>query len=212
MNEPKKWILLIFRNRGSIIYQLSLHFNFEVKFVRRQTNMVVHTLTRMVCSWVSHRIFILIFLVLNIDWLMIIIKNELKPFTCLGNNIFFIISYYDQVIDLTRLLLRIRWKITPITTWCVEQGIIKQPKSKCMEQLQTQAKSRKQRERKEERTQKNLLTQFGPNWPSLVERAVIRSTIRWVTLQKRYQSVTRISLPPNSIQISASSRNQETQS
>ncbi len=32
-------------------------------------------------------------------------------------------------------LLWIRWKITPITTWCVEQGIIKQPKSKCMEQL-----------------------------------------------------------------------------
>jgi len=26
-------------------------------------------------------------------------------------------------------------KITPITTWCVEQGIINQPKSKCMEQL-----------------------------------------------------------------------------
>jgi len=25
-------------------------------------------------------------------------------------------------------LLWIRWKTTPITTWCVEQGIIKQPK------------------------------------------------------------------------------------
>ena len=31
---------------SSIIYQLSLHSNFEVKFVRRQANMVAHTLTR----------------------------------------------------------------------------------------------------------------------------------------------------------------------
>jgi len=34
-----------------IIYQLSLHSNFEVKFVRRQANMVAHTLARVVCSW-----------------------------------------------------------------------------------------------------------------------------------------------------------------
>jgi len=26
------------------------------------------------------------------------------------------------------LMLWIRWKITPITTWCVEQGLTKQPK------------------------------------------------------------------------------------
>jgi hypothetical protein len=31
---------------SSIIYQLSLHSNFEVKFVRRQANMVAHTLAR----------------------------------------------------------------------------------------------------------------------------------------------------------------------
>jgi len=42
---------------SSIIYQLSLHSNFEVKFVRRQANMVAHTLARAVCSWASHRIF-----------------------------------------------------------------------------------------------------------------------------------------------------------
>jgi len=35
---------------SSIIYQLSLHFNFEVKFVRRQMNMVAHTLARATCS------------------------------------------------------------------------------------------------------------------------------------------------------------------
>jgi len=40
-----------------IIYQLYLHSNFEMKFVRRQTNMVAHTLARAVCSWTSHRIF-----------------------------------------------------------------------------------------------------------------------------------------------------------
>jgi len=42
---------------SNIIYQLSLHSNFEVKFVRRQANMVAHTLTKTTCSWVSHRIF-----------------------------------------------------------------------------------------------------------------------------------------------------------
>jgi ribonuclease HI len=42
---------------SSIIYQLSLHSNFEVKFVRRQANMVAHSLARVACSWVSHRIF-----------------------------------------------------------------------------------------------------------------------------------------------------------
>jgi len=41
----------------SIIYQLSLHFNFEVKFVRKQANMVAHNLARAACSWVSHCIF-----------------------------------------------------------------------------------------------------------------------------------------------------------
>jgi ribonuclease HI len=35
---------------SSIIYLLSLHSNFEVKFVRRQANMVAHTLARAVCS------------------------------------------------------------------------------------------------------------------------------------------------------------------
>jgi len=42
---------------SSIIYQLSLHSNFEVKFVRRQANMVAHSLARAACSWVSHRMF-----------------------------------------------------------------------------------------------------------------------------------------------------------
>ena len=42
---------------SSIIYQLSLHSNFEVKFVRRQANMVAHSLARAACSWASHRIF-----------------------------------------------------------------------------------------------------------------------------------------------------------
>jgi len=36
---------------------LILHSNFEVKFVRRQTNMATHTLARAACSWTSHRIF-----------------------------------------------------------------------------------------------------------------------------------------------------------
>ena len=43
---------------SSIIYQLSLHSNFEVKFVRRQANMVALTLARAACSWASHRIFL----------------------------------------------------------------------------------------------------------------------------------------------------------
>jgi len=42
---------------SSIIYQLSLHSNSEVKFVRRQANMVAHTLVRAACSRASHRIF-----------------------------------------------------------------------------------------------------------------------------------------------------------
>jgi len=42
---------------SSIIYQLSLHLNFEVKFVTRQANMVAHTLARVTCSWANHRIF-----------------------------------------------------------------------------------------------------------------------------------------------------------
>jgi ribonuclease HI len=42
---------------SSIIYQLSLHSNFEMKFVRRQANMVVHSLARTTCSWASHGIF-----------------------------------------------------------------------------------------------------------------------------------------------------------
>jgi len=37
----------------NIIYQLSLHSNFEVKFVRRQANMVAHTLARSACSWAN---------------------------------------------------------------------------------------------------------------------------------------------------------------
>jgi hypothetical protein len=42
---------------SSIIFQLSLDSNFEVKFVRRQANMVAHSLARAACSWASHRIF-----------------------------------------------------------------------------------------------------------------------------------------------------------
>jgi len=48
---------------SSIIYQLSLLSNFEVKFVRRQANMVAHILVRVACSWASR-----ILLVLNIGW------------------------------------------------------------------------------------------------------------------------------------------------
>jgi len=43
---------------SSVIYQLSLHSNFEVKLVRRQVNMVAHNLARATCSWASHRIFL----------------------------------------------------------------------------------------------------------------------------------------------------------
>ena len=42
---------------SSINYQLSLHSNFKVKFIRRQANMAAHTLARAACSWASHRIF-----------------------------------------------------------------------------------------------------------------------------------------------------------
>jgi len=42
---------------SSIIFQLSLHSNFEVRFVRRQANMVAHTLASASCSWASHCIF-----------------------------------------------------------------------------------------------------------------------------------------------------------
>jgi len=35
---------------SSIIYQLSLHSNFEVKFVTRQENIVAHTLDWAACS------------------------------------------------------------------------------------------------------------------------------------------------------------------
>jgi hypothetical protein len=42
---------------SSIIYQLSLHSNFEVMVVRRQANMVTHTLAWAACSCVSYRIF-----------------------------------------------------------------------------------------------------------------------------------------------------------
>jgi len=42
---------------SSIIYQLSLHSNFEVKYVRRQANIVAHILARVARSWASQRIF-----------------------------------------------------------------------------------------------------------------------------------------------------------
>jgi len=42
---------------SSINYQLSLHSNFKVKFIRRQANMTDHTLARAACSCASHRIF-----------------------------------------------------------------------------------------------------------------------------------------------------------
>ena len=35
---------------SSIIYQLYLQSNFKVKFVRRQANMIAHTLARAACS------------------------------------------------------------------------------------------------------------------------------------------------------------------
>jgi len=56
-----------YANVSSIIYQLSLHSNLEVKFVRRQANIVAYTLVRAACSWASHRIFYSYLLVLNID-------------------------------------------------------------------------------------------------------------------------------------------------
>jgi len=45
---------------------LFISYLYEVKFVRRQANIVDHTSARAVCSWASHRIFIIILLVLNI--------------------------------------------------------------------------------------------------------------------------------------------------
>jgi len=42
---------------SSIIYHISVHSNFEVKFVKSQTNMVAHTLARAACSWTNYRIF-----------------------------------------------------------------------------------------------------------------------------------------------------------
>ena len=51
---------------SSIIYQLSLHSNFEVKFVRRQANMVAHSLARAATLGLVTVFFILILLVLNI--------------------------------------------------------------------------------------------------------------------------------------------------
>ena len=41
----------------SSTYQLSLHSNFKVNFVRRQTIMVAYTLARANCTWASHCIF-----------------------------------------------------------------------------------------------------------------------------------------------------------
>jgi ribonuclease HI len=42
---------------SSIKNMLSLLSNFEVKFVRRQANMVAHALARAAISWASHRFF-----------------------------------------------------------------------------------------------------------------------------------------------------------
>ena len=58
LSSPSHGDLEFYTIVSNIIYQLSLHFNFEVKFVRRQANMVAHTLAGAVCSWVSHRIFL----------------------------------------------------------------------------------------------------------------------------------------------------------
>jgi len=45
-------------NSNSIhLIKLSLHYNFEVKFVRRIANMIAHALARATCFWISHRIF-----------------------------------------------------------------------------------------------------------------------------------------------------------
>lgn len=62
---------------ANIIYLWYLHSNFRVKFIRRQANIVVYTLTRAACSWTSHRIFYSYLFWLNIDWLMIIINFAL---------------------------------------------------------------------------------------------------------------------------------------
>lgn len=40
-----------------IIYELVLHSIFEMKFIRRQMNMVAHTLIRVACFWASHHVF-----------------------------------------------------------------------------------------------------------------------------------------------------------
>lgn len=37
-----------------IIYELVLHSNFEVKFIRRQTNVVALALARTICSGATH--------------------------------------------------------------------------------------------------------------------------------------------------------------
>jgi len=37
--------------------QLSLHFNFDVKFIRQQANMVAHSLASAAGSWASHHVF-----------------------------------------------------------------------------------------------------------------------------------------------------------
>jgi hypothetical protein len=42
---------------ASIKDNLSLLFNFEVKFVRRQANIVAHSLVRVAISWTSHGYF-----------------------------------------------------------------------------------------------------------------------------------------------------------
>jgi len=54
-------------------------------------------------------------------------------------------------------------KITPIINLMCGASDNQATKTKCMEQLLTQVKNRKQRERKKKRTQKNLFTQFSPN-------------------------------------------------
>ena len=44
------WVSIIYDIVSSIFYQLSLYSNFKVKFVRRQANMIAHTLVRAACS------------------------------------------------------------------------------------------------------------------------------------------------------------------
>ncbi|AES61323.1 hypothetical protein MTR_1g082540 [Medicago truncatula] len=53
--DVNKWDRVVFESDSITLVQLSLHSNFEVKFVTRQANM--HTLARAACSWASHRIF-----------------------------------------------------------------------------------------------------------------------------------------------------------